>query len=295
RALHRVPEGYATLIGNSTVDIMPTEIAELYYYKMNYCARPIPQTYSAYDEYLDAKNAEKLTSDSGPEYLLYTNEAIDHRHPFWDESITKRAMLSHYELIAKDSMLDIATRFNEDRYLYLNPDVKASVETGVFKNGYEHYLRFGREESRQIISPGTTVFLLFKKRKTPLAMKVKKERSAIVKIGEELNISKTDHLQYLYADIQYNFLGKIQRLLFQPPQIDVIVKYEDGSTQRYQAIVPIMKTGVLINKKVDSKNDAIVFFMYQAGRNQNISSIRFEASNGFDGSIRATIKEILFE
>jgi hypothetical protein len=73
------------------------------------------------------------------------------------------------------------------------------------------------------------------------------------------------------------------------------VKYEDGSTQRYQAIVPIMKTGVLINKKVDSKNDAIVFFMYQAGRNQNISSIRFEASNGFDGSIRATIKEILFE
>jgi hypothetical protein len=137
----KVSERYVSIIGKETVDILPTEISELYYYGLNYHPRPIPQSYSVYDEYLDTKNAEKIMDPSGPQYILYDNQTIDNRHPFWDESITKRALISHYELAVTDSSLKAATRFNEEIYLKRNPDVAKAVLDGIYKTGYDHYVK----------------------------------------------------------------------------------------------------------------------------------------------------------
>ncbi|HUR89323.1 MAG TPA: class I SAM-dependent methyltransferase [Ramlibacter sp.] len=40
--------------------------------------------------------------------------------------------------------------FNELVYLNLHPDVRAAVESGLFRSGYEHYCRYGRGESRRL-------------------------------------------------------------------------------------------------------------------------------------------------
>lgn len=41
------------------------------------------------------------------------------------------------------------TEWREASYLAHNPDVAAAVRQGYFRNGYEHYMRHGREEGRQ--------------------------------------------------------------------------------------------------------------------------------------------------
>ena len=38
--------------------------------------------------------------------------------------------------------------FDEERYLNINPDVAKAVSDGAFKNGFEHYYRYGRGEGR---------------------------------------------------------------------------------------------------------------------------------------------------
>jgi GT2 family glycosyltransferase len=44
--------------------------------------------------------------------------------------------------------------FDEDVYLRLNPDVLNAVAAGKFRNGREHYERFGRTEGRPTTAPG---------------------------------------------------------------------------------------------------------------------------------------------
>ncbi len=40
--------------------------------------------------------------------------------------------------------------YNESDYLFLNPDVATAVRRGEFSSGYEHYIRYGQYEGRQI-------------------------------------------------------------------------------------------------------------------------------------------------
>ncbi|MGL4374935.1 MAG: beta strand repeat-containing protein, partial [Microcoleaceae cyanobacterium] len=49
----------------------------------------------------------------------------------------------------KPQGLILADIFNEDLYLELNPDVAEEVKKGKFKNGKEHFKKFGKEEKRE--------------------------------------------------------------------------------------------------------------------------------------------------
>ncbi len=48
--------------------------------------------------------------------------------------------------VGKD--LDIPPDFDEDAYLFLNPDVSWMIAKGVVRSGYDHYAAFGRKEGR---------------------------------------------------------------------------------------------------------------------------------------------------
>src|SRR5258708_23842652 len=42
----------------------------------------------------------------------------------------------------------IPTDFDEDAYLFLNPDVAGAIEKGLFPSGYSHWTSFGRKAGR---------------------------------------------------------------------------------------------------------------------------------------------------
>jgi hypothetical protein len=90
-----------SIIGDSSVDIIPCEIAEIYFNGLHYNPRPVIQSYAAFTGYLDSLNYEKYSSPRAPAYVLFSVGTIDDRFPFFDETRTKLALLERYECIGK--------------------------------------------------------------------------------------------------------------------------------------------------------------------------------------------------
>ncbi len=89
------------IIGDHTVDIIPMEISKIYFAGLHYDPRPVIQSYSAYNSYLDSLNYQKYLSPGAPDYVLFSLESIDHRYAFFDESRTKMALFSHYHIVGE--------------------------------------------------------------------------------------------------------------------------------------------------------------------------------------------------
>lgn len=85
------------IIGNESVDIIPTEVSLAYFNNLNYKPRPVFQSYSAYTEKLDRKNAESYQGNSAPSFIISSPGSIDYRYFFWDESKTKFEILRSYD------------------------------------------------------------------------------------------------------------------------------------------------------------------------------------------------------
>jgi hypothetical protein len=86
------------IVGAHTVDIIPSEISKIYFNGLKYDPRPVIQSYAAYDKYLDSLNYRKYISASAPDYVLFSVGSIDNRYPFFDETMTKLALLNNYRI-----------------------------------------------------------------------------------------------------------------------------------------------------------------------------------------------------
>ncbi len=135
-------------IGRRTVDVFPSEITHVWRHGLRYRPRPVPQTWSAYDEFLDRKNHDMLLSDEAPEVVLFTPGDIDGRHPFFTEGLTKLALLRRYDVTLETSGVLVLER--SDR---IRDTVVARSETGVgiigrpIELGDDRELCFGRFET----------------------------------------------------------------------------------------------------------------------------------------------------
>ena len=237
-----------------TIDIFPWDISYIFFNNIDYEARPCMQSFNVASKRLDELNSEKLVSESSPDYLMYAIGSIDDRHPFWDESITKLTMLTHYEV----------------------------NDTVVLKS--ESYNSKKNE------------FILLKKRQYELKMVEIASNSIIYEIGDTLKIPTSDNLLYLYADFQYSFFGKIRRLLYQPKRISAEIFYDNSESSFNIAVIPILKNGVLINKKVITFEDAYTFFESQGRNNTDVTYVRFLAKqHGFRDKVKITLKEYKVE
>jgi hypothetical protein len=84
-------------IGKKSVDIVPNEISEIYFNKLNYNPRPTLQSYQAYNQYLDNKNREKYLSATAPDFVVYGVESTDNKYAWGDETQTLLALLQRYK------------------------------------------------------------------------------------------------------------------------------------------------------------------------------------------------------
>ena len=237
-----LPPEVLTEIRGKSIDILPWEVSYAYYHNLSYNPRPVPQSYSAYDPYLDNLNAQKFLSADAPDYVLFHHyEAIEqYRKAFWDESQTKLAILRNYEPI-------------------------------LFKES----------------------FLLLKRRPAILRLNEISIKTIELSWGDSLQIEKSDHLQYLYADIEYNFRGKLRRFFFQPNWNNIFLETDPHKpNKQYRAIIPIMKGGVLINREVSGKEDYFKFFSSFGKENLEVDKIYFTTEpKWMKKKIKLTIRE----
>jgi hypothetical protein len=96
-----IPFKFKNKIGKRSIDIYPTEISYAYFNNLNYCPRPVFQSYSAYSTKLLNLNYDKYNSSSAPELVLFhTNvRKLEDQNPFWWDTKTQIALLENYNIL----------------------------------------------------------------------------------------------------------------------------------------------------------------------------------------------------
>jgi len=92
RADHPLP------VTQGTVDVYPTELSAIFANKLDWSGRPIPQSYSAYDPILIAKNVAHLKSARAPDTVFFSLGTIDGRFPALDDSGNLLELLAGYSV-----------------------------------------------------------------------------------------------------------------------------------------------------------------------------------------------------
>jgi hypothetical protein len=218
----RLQASTLNLIGDGTVDVMPWEISTVYINGLTYNPRPVIQSYTAYDAYLDKLNEKKYLSQDAPDFVIFTPGDIDGRHPLFIEPRTRRTLLTHYEVVEE-----------------------------------------------------TPSYLLFKRRKSPLEISETVTEPQTSQLGEFIPLDYTGGLQYISADIEYSLLGKLARTFYQPPLLRVAVEFEDGETQRFRAVMPLVNDEVLVNPFFDTVQSAGDFFRSNGEVGRPVRGIKF--------------------
>ena len=85
-------------IKDNTVDVFPWNIHMILENKLNYKPRPVIQSYSAYNKYLEDLNFNYFNSEKAPEFVFYDYESIDGRYPLFDESKVNLVLSKNYQI-----------------------------------------------------------------------------------------------------------------------------------------------------------------------------------------------------
>jgi hypothetical protein len=141
----QLPAEIIQIIDDGTVDVVPWEISYIYANNLPYNPRPVIQSYLAYDHYLDTKNYEKYVSAAAPDFILFSIDEIDSRHPSFEEAKTRLAMLARYEVVKRHNDLLLLKR--RDRPL----DISAQSSTEMPARLGE-YIELDETEALQYMS-----------------------------------------------------------------------------------------------------------------------------------------------
>jgi hypothetical protein len=259
-----IPPAILSGIQMDSADAVSVDVHSIYINHLPYNPRPMAQSYQAYNHYLDNLNAVKYASDSAPGTIIYQSKTIDRRHPFWDESITKRIMLANYIFFP-----DSGPIFDETYYLKRYPDIADALKEGRIPSGRSHYEPTGHREGR---IPG---FLYLKRRDQPLASTYTMDRHESLRFNTPFRVEHADDLLYLTAHVRYSLVGWLRGLFFQPAPIYATLTYANGQKDTFRACRPILETGVLLNKKVSDNEDTAIFFRTLGRANIDVTSITF--------------------
>ena len=103
------PDLQAKLRGR-TVDVVPYETSYVAANQLRWQPRPMFQSHLVATPQLDALNAAFFAGDAAPEYVLYHFDAVDGRHPFFDEPAGLRALWCHYTFERRERDLLVLQR-----------------------------------------------------------------------------------------------------------------------------------------------------------------------------------------
>lgn len=94
-----LPAGMRETIGSKNVDIIPWNVNYIYFNRLEYNPRPVVQSYAAYTPYLINLNGRKYDDESAPDFVIFSNESIDGRYPFFDDQQAKLNLIKNYSCL----------------------------------------------------------------------------------------------------------------------------------------------------------------------------------------------------
>lgn len=92
-----LPQNLKSAIGDSSTNVVPSELSILFYNKLKYRPSPAVQ-YFGWDPWLLEKNAAFFGGPQAPYFLFYGQRVLDNRYPLFDESLSLISIMQHYSL-----------------------------------------------------------------------------------------------------------------------------------------------------------------------------------------------------
>lgn len=238
-----LPPAIKSIIGQASVDTMPWESSIAILNGLNYQPRPVPQSYSAYIPWLDGLNATFLSSSNAPAYILYAcakKITIDQRPAAWDESIAKRALLQNYTYVSEFKL-----PLRDNPLEKLEP---ASV-----------YLLKHTPQARRLIPVATN--------------------EVDLSLGKTFTVPESTNLIFLMLQVQRSSLGKLTASMAYPSLLTVNFNYQDGSSSNFRAVLPILKSGVLLNRRIETADETGNWLKLAVARNLAVASLCFKSTS----------------
>jgi hypothetical protein len=240
------------IIGQSTIDIIPFDIAILLQNKLNYHPRPIMQSYSVCSRSLDSMNAQFFFNPTRPAFVLAASYAIDDRYNMWDESLTKAVIHLNY------SMLDTFT-IHGDHPECFSFDNQVLMKA---KQGQAKYPVFTKLYEKTFGVADTIRF----------------------------NFADTEAI-YATVEVGYSRRAKLRTLFFQPPLMMMSLLHPDPSAKDtlYRVVRPQLEIQALVNKAVVNNVDLMHFMSGDLKKLRNINGFVFHPkAPGFKETVKVT-------
>ena len=218
---------------------------------------------------------------------IYFNRLNYRPRPIIQSYVTSSAILNKYNLdYYKSNNASEFILFNNTAIDNRYPFWSESMVKQALMSDYEPYGNLFVWKDKSDTS------LLLKKRVVPLKSEGKLIQDTIIGFNKEYHIPKTNNLIYLSANFEYSIWGNLLKLLYQPPIIYIKLFFEDGTKRVYRIVVPEIKHGVIINKKITTQTDAYFLFKYQGRKNENISGFVIQPENAaYKPSFRIKLEE----
>lgn len=146
---------------------------------------------------------------------------------------------------------------------------------------------FLKDSFSTVSTYGFNRLLLFKRSEKNISIHQKTIFDTIVHFNEEIKIPESNNILFLEMECEYTLLGKARRILYQPSLAYMDLFFEDETHISTRVVLPVMRSGVPINKKVLTDDDAYNFF--KSSGNDNIRATKF-VIKGDETWINGTIK-----
>jgi hypothetical protein len=106
-----------------------------------------------------------------------------------------------------------------------------------------------------------------------------------VKLGEDIPVKKINGFQFSQFFIDYNWKGKINSFLYQPPALKWVFTLENGDARAFRAIRPVLADGGIINKFIDNTREFQLLLLSDGTMNMDVKSVRIEPADSGNGLI----------
>lgn len=116
--------------------------------------------------------------------------------------------------------------------------------------------------------------LLLKKDELPREMVKIKEDTIHTEMGKEIPVKKGPGILFTRFLIGRNLFGKIRSFVYQPPDLVMEYKLEDGEVRYFKVLKPLLEDGMILNKFVNSTPEVRLFLLSDGRLNEDVHSVR---------------------
>jgi hypothetical protein len=157
---------------------------------------------------------------------------------------------------------------------------------GVWDDQLAYFALLQRYQLADTVSIKDKRLILLRKEPVVRPLIKKLVLDTTMELNKTMKLPETSQMLFMECDLDYSAMGKIRRLIYQPSRVKIELTDESTTKSSFKAIVPLLNSGVLINKSLHLNNaeqevdyDAMLhFFKNKGSGGRQIKDIKITAS-----------------